>query len=223
MLTNKDRPFLCHCAEIYSKWDSQDDCPKGRPVLHLQAASLVPPVINEKQAPVRRLGEGENSDVLSSSAFNYFFFLGHTGLVAFPWGPPPPSKKPLHVPAVVCLSEATLAMLFQQLAAMSASGVTAPGAAALMAMPSPRRSRDRQASLCLCQERPEWTTSSRQGAWEHWGSWSCGHCSFSARPPALSPARSLGLTVRGQAPVWGQEHASRSPCLHSEPKFGLSL
>lgn len=89
-------------------------------------------------------------------------------MVAFPWGLPPRSKKPLHVPAVVCLSEATLAMLFQQLAAMSASGVTAPGAAALMAMPSPWRSRDRQASLCLCQERPEWTTSSRQGAWEHW-------------------------------------------------------
>lgn len=139
--------------------------------------------------------------MLSFSAFNYFMFWGHTGLVAFPWGPPPPSKKPLHVPAVAWLSEASLAMLFQQLAAMSASGVTAPGATALMAMPAPWRSRDRQASLCLCQERPECTTFSRQGAWEHWGSWSCGCCSFSTGPSARLPARSLGLTVPGQAPV----------------------
>lgn len=145
----------------------------------------MPPVIYEKQAPVGRLGEGENSDIRSSSSSHYFFFLGHTGLVAFPWGPPPTSKKSLHLLTVVWPPEATLAMPFQQLAAMSASGVTAPGTTAFMATPSPRRSRNRQAQPCLCQERPECTTSSRRGAWEHWGSWSCGPCSVSARLPAL--------------------------------------
>lgn len=70
---------------------------KGMPAFSLQAASVVPPIICEKQAPMGRLREGEHSDVQSSSSFHYCVFPGHTGLVVFPWGPPLCSKKSLHL------------------------------------------------------------------------------------------------------------------------------
>lgn len=130
-----------------------------------------------KTTPVRRCGEGENSEALSRSSCTCIsgtHMLGRSFLRPFP----DPSKKSL--PCGLAFS-GYLAMLFQQLTAMPASGVTTPGVTGLMAVVfSLEKAGTDRPGFVSARRGLIVKLHPRQHAREQWGSQSLGHCPLSA-------------------------------------------